>query len=159
MSRLLRLYPIQNLLITVYVHVPLPRFICQSVHLCALLCQAKIQYMLTWKVFNYSLLYLPGSISWLVYWIMVIIPVFADQRNSVFSIPVHYSLPRLMRSIIYHSFPSKHKTFVYYLYNVSPTLVQHCTNIIQIFCVYWVVVRTSVHYSFFSHYCRCETPC
>ena len=37
--------------------------------------------------------------------------------------------------------PSKHKTFVYHLYNVgqtSPTLVQHCTNVIQIICVYWV---------------------
>ena len=37
--------------------------------------------------------------------------------------------------------PSKRKTFVYQLYNVgttSSTLVQHCTNVIQIFCVYWV---------------------
>ena len=35
--------------------------------------------------------------------------------------------------------PSKHKTFVQHLYNVYPTsstLVQHCTNIIQMFCVY-----------------------
>ena len=36
--------------------------------------------------------------------------------------------------------PSKHKTFLNHLYNVGPTsltLVQHCTNVIQMFCVYW----------------------
>ena len=38
-------------------------------------------------------------------------------------------------------FPSKHKTFVKHLYNVGPTSstsVQHCTNVIQMFCIYWV---------------------
>ena len=37
--------------------------------------------------------------------------------------------------------PSKHKTFVYHLYNVGPTsstLVQHCINVIQMFCVCWL---------------------
>ena len=37
-------------------------------------------------------------------------------------------------------YPSKHKTFVYHLYNVGPTsstLVQHCINVIQICCVCW----------------------
>ena len=37
--------------------------------------------------------------------------------------------------------PSKHETFVYNLYNVgltSTTLVQHCTNVIHMFCVYGV---------------------
>ena len=29
--------------------------------------------------------------------------------------------------------PRKHKTFVYHLCNV-----QHCINVIQMFCVYWV---------------------
>ena len=36
--------------------------------------------------------------------------------------------------------PSKHKTFLKHLYNVgstSSTLDQHCTNVIQILCVYW----------------------
>ena len=40
---------------------------------------------------------------------------------------------------------SKHKTFVYHLYNVGPTsstLVQHCTNVIQMFRVCWVITRT-----------------
>ena len=35
---------------------------------------------------------------------------------------------------------SKHKSFVQHLYNVVPTsstLTQHCTNIVQMFCVYW----------------------
>ena len=35
---------------------------------------------------------------------------------------------------------SKHKTFVWHLYNVGPTsktLVQHCINGIQMFCAYW----------------------
>ena len=39
--------------------------------------------------------------------------------------------------------PSKHKTFVYHLYNVGPTsstLDQHCTNAIQMFCAYWEVI-------------------
>ena len=38
--------------------------------------------------------------------------------------------------------PSKHKTFLTHLYNVGPTsatLVQHCINVIQMCCVYWVV--------------------
>ena len=36
--------------------------------------------------------------------------------------------------------PSKHKTFVYHLYNASPTssaFDQHCINVIQIFSVCW----------------------
>ena len=35
---------------------------------------------------------------------------------------------------------SKHKTFVQHLYNVGPsssTLVQHCTNVVQMLCVNW----------------------
>ena len=35
-------------------------------------------------------------------------------------------------------YPSKHKTFVYHLYNAGPTystLVQHCIHVIQFFCV------------------------
>ena len=41
---------------------------------------------------------------------------------------------------IYRSIPSKHKTFVQHLYNVGPTsstLVQHCINVAQMFCVCW----------------------
>ena len=37
-------------------------------------------------------------------------------------------------------YPSKHKTFVYHLYNVGPTsktLGRRCTNVIQLFCAYW----------------------
>ena len=36
--------------------------------------------------------------------------------------------------------PSKPKTFAQHMYNVGPassTLVQHCTNVIQMFCVCW----------------------
>ena len=36
--------------------------------------------------------------------------------------------------------PSKHKTFVHHLTNVGPTsstVDQHCTNVIQMFCVCW----------------------
>ena len=36
--------------------------------------------------------------------------------------------------------PSKHKTYIYHLYNVglvSKTLGRRCTNNIQMFCVYW----------------------
>ena len=36
--------------------------------------------------------------------------------------------------------PSKHKAFLSHLYNVGPTsstLVQHCINVIKMFCVYW----------------------
>ena len=36
--------------------------------------------------------------------------------------------------------PSKHKTFIYHLYNVglvSKSLGRRCTNNIQMFCVYW----------------------
>ena len=39
-----------------------------------------------------------------------------------------------------YQYPSKHKTFVWPLYKVVPTsstLVQHCTNAIHMFCVYW----------------------
>ena len=39
------------------------------------------------------------------------------------------------------SVPSKHKTFVYLLYNVGPTsetMGLRCINVIQMFCVYWV---------------------
>ena len=35
----------------------------------------------------------------------------------------------------------QHKTFLQHLYNVGPTsstLVQHCTNAIKMFCVYWI---------------------
>ena len=38
--------------------------------------------------------------------------------------------------------PSKHKIFIYYLYNVGPTsstLVRHCINVIKMFCVCWLV--------------------
>ena len=37
--------------------------------------------------------------------------------------------------------PSKHKTFVWYLYNVGPTsktLGRRCSNVIQMFCICWV---------------------
>ena len=40
-----------------------------------------------------------------------------------------------------HCLTSKHRTFVWHLYNAGPTsstLVQHCTNVIQMFCVCWV---------------------
>ena len=43
------------------------------------------------------------------------------------------------------SLTSKHKIFVYYLYNVGPTsktLGQRCINNIKIFCVSWVIVST-----------------
>ena len=36
--------------------------------------------------------------------------------------------------------PGKYKTFVQHLYNAAPTsstLVQHCINVIQMFCVRW----------------------
>ena len=39
------------------------------------------------------------------------------------------------------TYPANIKTFVNYLYNVGPTystLAQHCMNVIQMFCVYWV---------------------
>ena len=48
--------------------------------------------------------------------------------------------------IFWTSFPSKHKTFVEHLFNVDPTsstLVQHCINVIQMFCVYWDAVCSS----------------
>ena len=38
--------------------------------------------------------------------------------------------------------PSKHKTFVWHLYNIGPTsktLDRHCTNVIQMFCVCWAL--------------------
>ena len=41
---------------------------------------------------------------------------------------------------IYIIYPSKHKTFLYHLYNVGPTsstLVRHCINVIQKFCASW----------------------
>ena len=44
--------------------------------------------------------------------------------------------------------PSKHKTFVYYLYNVgstSSTFVRHCTNVIQMRCVCWVSALQCVY--------------
>ena len=40
--------------------------------------------------------------------------------------------------------PNKHETFVKQWYNVGPassTLVQHCTNVIQMFCVCWAGIR------------------
>ena len=40
--------------------------------------------------------------------------------------------------------PSKHKTFVLYLYNAGPMwkmLDRRCINVIQMFCVYWVVIQ------------------
>ena len=47
--------------------------------------------------------------------------------------------------------PSKYKTFVWYLYNVGPTsqtLGRLCTNVIQMFCVCWVITRHhQVHYA------------
>ena len=42
---------------------------------------------------------------------------------------------------------SKRKTFVQHLYNVGPTsstLVQHCINVIQMFCVCWGML-TAIH--------------
>ena len=48
-------------------------------------------------------------------------------------------MPRTIAPMALHA-PSKHKTFVWHLYNVGPTsstLVQHCTNVIQMFCVCW----------------------
>ena len=41
---------------------------------------------------------------------------------------------------------SKHKTFVYNLYNVektSSTLVQNCRNVTQMFCVYCILNDTA----------------
>ena len=46
---------------------------------------------------------------------------------------------------------SKHKAFVYHLCTVGPTsstLVQHCTNVIQMFCVYWAISLPSWSCSF-----------
>ena len=40
--------------------------------------------------------------------------------------------------------PSKIQNICITLYNVGPTsstLAQHCINVIQMFCVYWVSVR------------------
>ena len=47
--------------------------------------------------------------------------------------------------IVMYEVPSKHKTFVQHLYNIGPTsstLVQLCTNVIQMFCDCRVVTCT-----------------
>ena len=55
--------------------------------------------------------------------------------------------------------PRKHKTFVLYLYNDGPTsltLVQHCTNVIQMISVHWStdnLRRTVFHRTEFA---QCE---
>ena len=49
------------------------------------------------------------------------------------------------------SIPSKHKTFVWHLYNVGPTsktLGRRCINVIQMFCVSW---EPSKHKTFAWH--------
>ena len=43
--------------------------------------------------------------------------------------------------------PSKNKTFLWHLYNVGPTsstLVQHCINVIQMFCVDWEWIAMTI---------------
>ena len=43
---------------------------------------------------------------------------------------------------MYRNVPSKHETFLKHLYNVGPTsktLGRRCANVIQMFCVCWVV--------------------
>ena len=64
------------------------------------------------------------------------VPVLTTQYLVNFN---RYAIPH---SVICHTgyIPRKHKTFVYHLYNVGPTtstLVQHCINGIQMFCVCW----------------------
>ena len=54
--------------------------------------------------------------------------------------------------------PSKHKTFVEHLYNVGPTsktLGRRCTNVIQMFYVYWVGMSCWVRWRFT---CSDNTP-
>ena len=54
--------------------------------------------------------------------------------------------PRAPSQMLTCKLPSKHKTFVQHLYNVGPTsstLVHHCTNITQMFCVCWVSRSTT----------------
>ena len=48
---------------------------------------------------------------------------------------------------LHYLLSSKHKTFVYHLYNDGPTsstLDQHCINVIQMFCVFWVVMSVTL---------------
>ena len=55
---------------------------------------------------------------------------------------------------------SKHKTFVKHSCNVGPTssmLVHHCTNIIQMFCVYWVGFYSDKIVDHGSHYRTVQT--
>ena len=58
------------------------------------------------------------------------------------------------KSAYFTCYPSKNKTFLLHLYNVCPTsstLVQHCTNVIQMFCVYWDGLTLLMnHYVFMS---------
>ena len=54
-----------------------------------------------------------------------------------------------------HQHPSKHKTFLYHLYKVGPTsstLVQHCTNVIQMFRVCWDQTRRASYTSRWSQF-------
>ena len=55
-----------------------------------------------------------------------------------------------LQDILRGSRTSKHKTFVYHLYNVGPTsktLIQHCTNGIQMFCVWMNEWMNEILYS------------
>ena len=62
---------------------------------------------------------------------------------SAESIIDKHIIPTLVQRLVFAGScvqPSKHKTFVYHLYNVGPTskpLGRHCTNGIQMFCVCW----------------------
>ena len=52
-----------------------------------------------------------------------------------------------------HVYLSKHKRFVWQLYNVGPTsktLGQHYTNVIRMFCVYWDTARHFIHFGFLA---------
>ena len=54
--------------------------------------------------------------------------------------------------------PAKTKHFVQHLYNVGPTsstLVQHCTNVIQMICLYWVYGNLTIGLSMSCVFTMC----
>ena len=71
-----------------------------------------------------------------------------------------YSLFDIYYNNVYYlerSFPVNIKHLYNILYNVgtmSSTLVQHCINVIQLFCVYWVVINHSPELDYTASFLR-----
>ena len=113
-------------------------------------CEAKSQVITT-------LVQCPASVlpMWLcdIMFLYIVASILVASSTSDFTLNRHWiRWFRNLRFIIYsHGYPSKHKTFVWPLFNVGPTsntLGRRCTNAIQMFFVCWDLWRGKIEMTY-----------